>query len=141
MGEFSAQVLQGVRAVEGRFDPQQLEGRTILSSDWAIGTEVIIEGEELPKGVTAKVTSTGASVNLTASADAPVKSYKDMFLVTARNEAGESVPFSKKGDGGKLVTTRDGHVVGVVCGGGMDKQGRHDTVLVPAEQFNIGMPA
>lgn len=140
-----------VRAVEGKFDPKALEGRTILSSDWRAGLagnpsildfpEVIIEGEDMPEGVTAKICSIDATALLSKDDKSPERAFADMFMATATNAAGESVPFGKLGDGGKIVTTRNGEVVGIVAGGGRDAKGIHYTALVPAEQFNVGMPA
>ena len=149
MSEFQLHAEPGVSAVEGKFDPKALEGRNILSSDWMhsdiplvnFEDEVIIEGEELPAGTKAKVTSVGATACLSKDEKSPMRTFKDMFMVMATNTAGESVPFGKLGDGGKIVINRKGEVVGIICGGGQDPSGKHQTVLVPAEQFNVGMPA
>lgn len=124
-----------VDAVNPDFDSKLLKNRHILSSTWQ-GPDVeminfspvVIEGR-VDKEVFAKITAIGDAFTNKKTQ----RFFEDTIEVKAVDTDGNSVPFTKKGDTTRLVTTPDGKIVGIpLCSwGGNGKE--HSTLICPAD--------
>jgi hypothetical protein len=124
------------------FDPTVLEGRDIVPYVYQYGKrsidfedELIMEGESNRPG--AKMYAHGGGFILAGSGPDGIKDryYDDVIWVRSEDGSGKAVPFAKKGDHGKLVTTKDEQVYGVVVAIGKNKNKESVTVLVPAQHL------